>query len=276
MTRLLALCADDYGAGRGIDDAIVELAAAGRLSAVSCLANGEHWSGDAPALRGVAGRVDIGLHFNLSEGRPLSAELARAWASLPALPRLIALAHLGALPLQAIRAELACQLEVFTAAAGMAPRFVDGHQHVHHLPGVRGIVLEAVERMRPMPAVRNTGRVLGPGWRIKRLLIGATGGRALLHQLARRGIAHNPALSGVYDFEATDYRALMQRWLAAIPAEGALLFCHPGAGSTAADVDPIAAARVREWNYLRSAGFTDDLAAADVTLGPVWRTEATR
>ncbi len=275
MTRVLALCADDYGAARGIDDAIVKLAAAGRLSAVSCLANGEHWSGAAPALRRVAGRVDVGLHFNLSEGRPLSAELARAWPSLPALPRLIALAHLGALPLPAIRAELACQLEVFTAAIGAAPRFVDGHQHVHHLPGVRGIVLEAVERMRPMPAVRNTGRVVGPGWRFKRLLIEATGGRALRRELERRGIAHNPALSGVYDFQTLDYRALMQRWLAAIPAEGALLFCHPGAASTGAAADPIAAARVREGNYLRSAGFTGDLAAADVKLGPVWRSGAT-
>ncbi|MEO7009811.1 MAG: ChbG/HpnK family deacetylase, partial [Caldimonas sp.] len=155
MTRALALCADDYGAARGIDDAIVELAAAGRLSAVSCLANGEHWNGDAPALRAVLGRADIGLHFNLSEGRPLSHELARAWPRLPALPRLIALAHLGVLPLAAIHAELACQLEVFTTAIGAAPRFVDGHQHVHHLPGVRGIVLETIERMRPMPALRN-------------------------------------------------------------------------------------------------------------------------
>ena len=276
MTRLLALCADDFGAAPGIDEAIVELAAAGRLAAVSCLANADHWRVDAPSLRGVAGRVEIGLHFNLSEGRPLSAELARAWPRLPALPRLIAMAHLGLLPRSAIRAELGCQLDSFAAAAGTAPRFIDGHQHVHHLPGVRDIVLEAIERMRPMPAVRNTGRVPGPGYRVKRTLIESTGGRALLRQLVRRGIGHNPALIGVYDFEARDYRALMQRWLAAIPAEGALLFCHPGAPSKTAVDDPIAAARVREWEYLRSAGFGDDLAAAGVRLAPVWRTGPTR
>ena len=274
MTRLLALCADDFGAARGIDDGVVELAAAGRLAAVSCLANAEHWPGDAPSLRGVAGRIDIGLHFNLSEGRPLSAELARVWPRLPALPRLIAMAHLGLLPRSAIRAELACQLDAFAAAIGTAPRFIDGHQHVHHLPGVRGIVLEAVARMRPMPAVRNTGRVLGPAYRVKRMLIESTGGRALLRQLVRRGIGHNAALTGVYDFEEPDYRALMQRWLAEIPAEGALLFCHPGAPSKAAASDPIAAARVRELAYLRSPEFGADLAAADIVLGPVWRTTA--
>lgn len=272
MTRLLALCADDFGAAPGISDAIVELATAGRLAAVSCLANAAHWPGAAPSLRGVAERVDVGLHFNLSEGRPLSPELARIWPQLPALPRLIAMAHLGLLPRSAIRAEFETQLAAFCEAIGAAPRFIDGHQHVHHLPGVRGLVLDAISRLRPVPAVRNTGRLLGPGYRVKRGLIEATGGRALQRQLERRGIAHNAALSGVYDFEEPDYRRLVQRWLAEIPAEGALLFCHPGAAAPSGPVsDPIAAARVRERVYLSSAEFSADLAAADVAIGPVWR-----
>lgn len=273
MSRLLALCADDFGAAPGISAAIVDLAHAGRLAAVACLANAAHWPGDVKGLVGLKG-VDLGLHFNLSEGRPLSPELARAWPQLPALPRLIAMAHVGLLPLEAVRAEFAAQLDAYGSAVGQAPQFIDGHQHVHHLPGVRRIVLEAIGRMRPMPAVRNTGRVLGPGHRVKRALIEATGGRALLRELERRGIAHNAALTGVYDFEDVDYRALMQRWLAEIPAAGALLFCHPGGPSAGAAQDPIAAARVRERAYLRSAEFAADLAAADVALGPVWRVAA--
>lgn len=273
MRRFLALCADDFGAAPGISEAIIDLAHAGRLAAVACLANGAHWPGDAKGLGDLKG-VDLGLHFNLSEGRPLSPELARSWPQLPALPRLIAMALVGLLPLDALRAEFAAQLDAYGSAVGQAPRFIDGHQHVHHLPGVRRIVLEAIGRMRPMPAVRNTGRVLGPGHGVKRALIEATGGRALLRQLERRGIAHNAALTGVYDFEDVDYRALMQRWLAEIPSAGALLFCHPGGPSSGAAQDPIAAARVRELAYLRSDEFGADLAAAGVVVGPVWRVAA--
>lgn len=273
MTRRLALCADDFGSAPGISEAIVELVEAGRLSAVSCLANAPHWSDGAPLLRGLAARVDIGLHFNLTEGRPLSPDLARVWPRLPALPRLITLAHLGALPLAALRAEFEAQLEAFAGATGAAPNFVDGHQHVHHLPGVRRVVLDAVERLRPMPAMRNTGHVLGPGFGLKRALIEATGGRRLLAQLVQRGIAHNAALTGVYDFAEPDYRVLMLRWLARVPSEGALLFCHPGGAPGATD-DPIGAARERERAYLRSDGFGADLHAAGVALGSVWRVVA--
>ena len=273
MTRLVALCADDFGAAPSVCEGIVALAVAGRLAAVSCLVNATHWARAAPLLRGLPGQVDVGLHINLSEGPPLSAELARVWPQLPALPRLIAIAHLGLLPEPALRAEVEAQLAVFSTTTGHAPRFIDGHQHVHHLPVVRAVLLDAVERMHPRPAVRNTGRVLGPGPGLKRVLIERTGGRALLRELIRRGIAHNAALTGVYAFKEPRYRLLMQRWLAALPAEGALLFCHPGVPSRALAEDPISAARVREFNYLRGAEFSADLVAAGVALGRVWSAE---
>jgi hypothetical protein len=64
----------------------------------------------------------------------------------------------------------------------------------------------------------------------------------------------------------------MQGWLSALPSEGALLFCHPGASSGSAADDPIGAARKREFEYLRGEEFVADLAAAGVVLGPVWQT----
>ena len=66
----------------------------------------------------------------------------------------------------------------------------------------------------------------------------------------------------------------MQGWLAALPREGALLFCHPGDPPTPAEraPDPIAAARLRELAYLESAAFDADLADAEVRLGRVWQT----
>ncbi len=268
--RVLAVCADDFGLSPGISAGIVRLAHTGRLTAISCLTNGAGWASAVPLLNGLPASVDVGLHLNFTEGRPLSPRLAKRWPQFPPLPLLIARAHLGVLPRGALRNEAHAQLAAFMRAHGSAPAFIDGHQHVHHLPGLRDLILDMLEHVQPLPAMRSTGRVLGPGFGVKRALIERTGGRALAGELARREIAHNPALLGAYDFTEPDYRALMQGWLAALPAEGGLLFCHPGDASDAAAPDPIAAARLRESAYLGSAAFPQDLAAAGVQLGRVW------
>ncbi len=266
------MCADDYGQSSAIDAAISSLVLAGRLGAFSCLSNAPAWRQDAPAVADLrrAG-AQAGLHLNLTEGRPLSPALARHWPSLPSLPRLLLAAHAGRLPLAAIGDELAAQRQAFEVASGVAPDFIDGHQHVHHLPGVRDLLLGWL-RQHPVP-VRSTAQVAGPGFGFKRWVIAHSGGRALAKTLVQAGVPHNHLLLGAYDFAATDYRALMQAWLAQVPAAGALLFCHPGQASLdgQAAPDPIAPARVRELAYLAGDDFPADLAAAGVVLGSVWR-----
>jgi chitin disaccharide deacetylase len=268
--RILSLCIDDFGQSPGIAAAVVQLAQASRISAVSCMSNAPGWVRDAPLLRTLPPSVAIGLHLNLTEGAPLSAQLARAWPRLPSLPRLMLLAHLRLLPRQALRHEIAAQWQAFVAATGRTPDFVDGHQHVHHLPGVRDAMLAVFDAMQVQPAVRSTARVLGPGHAIKRALIAGTGGFALRRALVRRGLRHNPALLGVYDFCNTDYRSLMRGWLARLPPEGGLVFCHPGTaqGLDAHDAHP--AARTRELHYLASDGFLQDLVDAGIILGNGW------
>jgi len=271
--RVLSICADDFGLTAAISSSIADLAQRGRLTATSCLTNGAHWRAGAPLLADLPPTVDRGLHFNLTEGEPLSAELRRRWPSFPALSRLIVAAHLRRLPLPAIAHEWDAQWQRFVDATGAAPRFVDGHQHVHHLPGVREIVVAAVVAAGSDVAVRNTGHVIGPGDALKRIAIERTGGIALQRLLRSLGVAHNAALTGVYGFDDPGYRTRMQRWLAALPAIGTLLFCHPSAANVnkAARVDPIAAARLREAAYLSSAAFEDDLAAAGATLSSAWQ-----
>ena len=271
-TRVLAVCADDFGLSPGISAGIARLATAGRLTAVSCLTNGPHWRTGAALLNGLPATVDVGLHLNFSEGRPLSPQLAKLWPQFPSLPSLIARAHLGMLPRGALRNEVHAQLAAFSRARGRPPAFIDGHQHVHHLPVLRGIILDMAEHVQPLPALRNTGRVPGPGAGLKRWLIEHTGGRALAREIEQRQLASNPALLGAYDFVEPDYRALMQRWLAALPAEGGLLFCHPGDHAQGDAPDAIADARGRESAYLGSSAFAADLAAAGVVLGRAWRT----
>ena len=269
--RVLALCADDFGQSPGISAGIARLARAQRLTAISCITNSPHWAESAGLLAGLPASVDIGLHLNLTDGRPLSRRLGKRWPRLPRLERLILQSHLHWVSRAELRSEFHAQLAAFINTAGSTPKFIDGHQHVHHLPVLRDIILDMAEHVQPLPALRSTGRVLGPGEGLKRWLIERTGGRALQRQLEERVLAHNPALLGAYDFVDPDYRALMQGWLAALPAEGGLVFCHPGEPGRTGDGDPIAAARGREFAYLSSAAFGEDLHAANVTLGRVWQ-----
>jgi predicted glycoside hydrolase/deacetylase ChbG (UPF0249 family) len=266
--RVLTLCADDFGLSAPISRGIAMLARAERLSAISCITNAAHWREASRSLRDLPRSVTVGLHFNLTEGRPLSADLARVWPELPSLPKLLLLSHLHQLPVLALRFEWQAQLDAFVQATGRPPAMVDGHQHVHHLPLLRQVVLDGIAPMAPRPAVRSTARLLGPGFAFKRFVIERTGGRALKRELARRGLRHNASLLGAYDFATTDYRGLMRQWLAQLPREGGLLFCHPAETAGAGDV--IGEARMRELAYLESSAFVSDLAEAQVTLGAAW------
>jgi len=273
MTRRLALCADGFGRSPAQSEAIAGLARRGRVNSISCLTNGPHWRAGAELLRDLPASIERGLHLNLTEGRPLSRDLLRVWSRFPALPKLIVRAHLRALPLAALRAEFDAQFDAFVEANGEVPRFVDGCQHVHHLPGVRNVVLDALSRSPTQIAVRNTGLVLGPGFERHRLMVEWTGGRTLSQRLRERGVAHNAALTGVYDRRAADYRVLMRHWLAAVPDQGALLACEPDADPVPVAGGPVAA-RARERAYLESAEFDADLRTFDIVLAPVWRVGA--
>lgn len=266
--RTLTLCADDFGLSAPISRGIAMLARNGRLTATSCITNAPHWREAAPLLRDLPETVTVGLHFNLTEGRPLSRELAQVWPELPALPRLLVMSQLRRLPVAALRAEWQAQVDAFVQATGRAPQMVDGHQHVHDLPLIRQVVLDGIAPLTPRPAVRSTARLLGPGFAFKRFVIERTGGRALRRELLRHGLRHNASLLGAYDFSDPDYRGLMRRWLAELPREGGMLFCHPA--ETAGAGDAIGEARVRELAYLESDAFSADLAEAQVTLGQSW------
>jgi chitin disaccharide deacetylase len=260
--RPLVVCADDFGLTPRLSESLVLLAHGRRLSAVSCIANTPHWAGCAWQLRGLGPGVTVGLHFNLTEGRPLSADLARYWPTLPRLPELIALAHLGRLPLAALRHEWRAQRDAFIEHMGHAPAMVDGHQHVHHLPGVRELMLA---ELPPDTFVRSSGRVAGPGFGFKRWLIERTGGRVLEAALRHGGWRHNAVLLGAYDFAEPHYRGLVRAWLREMPARGALLFCHPGPCEAG---DAIGRAREREHRYFASEAFLDDLAEHGAALVP--------
>ena len=139
------LCADDYGISGAVSAAIEELAEAGRLSATSCMVTFPEWPVLARRLASLRGRIAIGLHLNLTVGAPLGEMPAFApGGAFPVMSSVIGLALRGSIDAAEIERETARQLKAFTEAAGFAPDFLDGHQHVHALPRVRNGVLAAL------------------------------------------------------------------------------------------------------------------------------------
>ncbi len=258
----LVVCVDDFGLSEAINSAVLELAAGGAISATSCLVNAPACTGGA--LRSaVATGIDVGLHLNFTEGQPLSAGLRRRWEQFPPLAVFLARAHARLLPVAELAEECAAQFDRFRELAGLEPCFLDGHQHVHHLPGVRAAWLPILQARAPAAYVRSTEDPLGPGSAFKRWVLRRSGGVALGQSLRRAGIPAASPLIGTYGFEDPDYRSLVQGWLRATRERGSvgLLYCHPGTASGAGGCpDPIAAARHREWRYLSSAAWLADLA----------------
>ena len=271
MSKLLAVCADDFGLSPAVCNGIIELALARRVTAVSCMTNMACWEPAAAALQRLPTSVAVGLHINLTEGLPLSREMARVWPRLPTLQGLLARAHLGLIPQAAVQNEIEAQWTCFAQRAGAPPSHIDGHQHVHQLPGVRKALFAAIEQLGIKPAVRNTAALIGPGCGFKRWVIRHTGAKPLLSQLQQRELTHNTVLLGTHDFRGIQYRSWMRAWLAALPQSGSLLYCHPGHSSPIDGDDPIRAARQHEFDYLASDDFTHDLAVADVMLVPAWQ-----
>lgn len=270
MTKRIVLCADDYGQAEAVSRGILDLLAAKRLTAVSCLVNHGNIREQAEPLLAYRDKVDLGLHLNFTDGEPLSRTFREHVAKqfLP-LSQVLWRTHsrMPTISHEAVCAEIHAQLDTFTVAFGELPRFIDGHQHIHHLPGIREALFEVyAARLAKsgvyLRAVTQTPRPRG----IKARIIQLTGGGSFAEYLDQRGIPHNSTFSGIYPFrQSCRYRQYFQRFLQDSADKG-LIMCHPGLASAAESSDPIKGARLREYEYLKSPEFLTDCKQADIRL----------
>jgi predicted glycoside hydrolase/deacetylase ChbG (UPF0249 family) len=260
----LILCADDFGLYSGVSQAIIQLVRKERLTAVSCMTNGLDFTKSAPELLALNDKVQLGLHFNLTEGHFLSNSSKSCFS----LNELLVKTHLRLLDKQLIMQELHAQLDAFVETMGEMPAFIDGHQHVHQFPGIREVVLEVYKQrfLAREAYIRSTFPMINlKPYQFKMHVIALTGGRALQSALTDLKIPHNAFFSGVYDFDIdANYRTLFRQWLALIPPN-TLMMCHPGEGNMPGDA--IALARVNEFKYLLSDEFVADCREYGVELG---------
>ena len=251
------LCADDFALHPAVDAAVVALAQAARLSATSCMTTAPRWPQAAQLLAPMRPALQVGLHWNLTEGHGQPA---------PSLLQVLAQSYSGGQRQATAQDSLQRQLDAFEQHAGSPPDFVDGHQHIHQLPGLRHALLTVLHNRYGVraPRVRSTQPVQ---WGAnKATIVALLGGYSLHRALNRVQLRRNAYFAGVYGFNAPTpeaYGVYMAKWLRSAPP-GTLIMCHPANAPITGDA--ISCQRMIENSYLASPAFGELLKSCAVEL----------
>lgn len=236
------------------------------------------WRDDGRRIKAAPANIEWGLHVTLTDAPALGEMPQMApHGRLPSLPHLAAKALSRGLPRSELRDEIARQLDAFEAVVGAPPAFVDGHQHVHVLPGVRQEILALFEgRLDP---ARTWLRVctapllaiMRRGVARRRALIIDRLSRPLQRAVRKLGLTANDEFRGVTDFEPDTVAREFNAWLAS-PSGRTLIMCHPGCiDDVLARRDPVLERRAAELAYLGGPQFSDALAGHGLTVAPFAR-----
>lgn len=304
----VVLHADDLGLNAAVSQGIFQGLREGLLTSASLLANAPH---AAEALGGwkkllqelSAGQLpsaelrrrlddprqpfDLGIHLNLTQGRPLTAgryptELLDDAGRFRGPFALFGRLRGASTPLEAqIEAELCSQVE-FMLDYGLKPTHLNGHQYVEMMPALGPVIPRIVEQYA-IPAVRAPAE---RSW-LSSFLPGFRGVNAVLamvkgfyaakfgRAIDRRGIVHPDAFFGSSHAGCIDL-PLIERFLARPSFSLAEIALHPGCAAQHGRCDlgdgwsdPLAAARPHELEMLLSPQLGEFLVRRQLKLGRV-------
>jgi len=243
--RQLIVNADDFGLTEQVSRGILDAHREGIVTSTTLMANGGAFDA-AVSMSRRAPRLGIGVHLNLTQGRPVSPALR-----IPSLVdrtgrfdlspgRLLRGIMTRQVDLADVETELRAQInKIFRA--GISPTHLDGHKHVHVLPGVSEIVIGlaqefSIESVRcPQEEARGLVRLLRVGRdsgiaAAKQYLVGrVVSGFARLfkEKLAEAGLLfpeHFYGLTQTGFLDARSVHGILER----LPEGVSELMCHPG------------------------------------------------
>jgi hypothetical protein len=249
----MIVCADDYGLRDDIDEAILELCHAGRLSAVSCMAVlkrcdakamaallatrtrlEENRTGLGSASLGARSHPHVGLHLTFTDEAEEMESLPGERPNLPPFRVLLRRSLTGRLNSMEVRTDITNQYKLFVQKCGHSPDFIDGHLHAHQLPGIREPLIEFVLQLpaERRPYIRNTAMPVGELRRRGLPWSKAAGigffGKRMGAALEAAGLNTNQGFAGIYDFNKGErYRDYFRAFADALSRNG-ILVVHPG------------------------------------------------
>lgn len=253
--RRLIVNADDFGLSKAVNEGIVEAHQRGIVTSTSLMASGAAFE-DAVRLARAIGTLDIGVHLTLTEEEPVSERsnipsLLDGHRFYPHASCFVRRYFAGRISLDEAERELDAQVARIVST-GINVSHLDGHQHVHMVPGIRRVAGRLAEKYR-IPAIRF------PKELPKLYMFGDSGSTGRLAQLfalnafcaaADTRDARRPDhFVGFYYGGRLNKKNLMTI-LETLPKDGTSeLMCHPGR-------EDVGSARAH-WNY----HWRDELAA---------------
>ena len=236
----MMICADDFGLASDVDEAIVRLAAQGKISAVSVMA--ALLAEPTPALKTLLemrDKLELGLHLVLTDevNLPPSEHVDSIHRNgrFLSFGKLLSRSLTGGVRAADAQREITAQYEWFEGLTDSAPDFMDGHLHVQQLLGVRrGLIgflasLSPHEHLwvrnaaEPMETISRRGVAPLKCWAIAKL------GGALRERLQTHNIPTNDGFAGVCDYgNWRNYPDALQRMLAHVRSGNYLIMTHPG------------------------------------------------
>jgi chitin disaccharide deacetylase len=241
----LIVNADDLGWTAGVNRGILEAFHHGIVTSTSLLANGAAFDEGVEAARTAPG-LGIGVHLNLTDGPPVAdresvKSLLNERGEFAGSPESLLLrrARRGLL-LQEVESEWDAQIQKIRDA-GIAPTHLDGHKHVHMLPGLFEIALKLAKH-HEIGAIRvsleastlraalssgsqkNSGMVMKQGVQARGLKLLARDARELAE---RAGISTADYFCGIAQTGELTREGVMH-FVKNLPDGTTELMCHPG------------------------------------------------
>jgi len=140
----LIINADDAGIDPARNEGIFECIDHGMVHSISIIVGQAGWQDVMSRLRAKTRfHLSVGLHFNLTAGKPFAGKhrtLVKPNGNFLNKDDLLQKANSNEIDEHEAARELTAQLEILRRA-GIKPTHLDGHNHVHILPGVREAVL---------------------------------------------------------------------------------------------------------------------------------------
>jgi chitin disaccharide deacetylase len=241
----LIVSADDLGWTEGVNRGILDAFHGGIVTSASLLANGAAFA-EAVKTAKSAPRLGVGVHLNLSDGAPVAdresvTSLLDDDGNLADGPeRLLFKRARRKLVLDEVEEEWDAQIQK-VRDAGIRPTHLDGHKHVHMIPGLLDIALRlakrhSIEAIRvsleesslraalSSGAMQNHTVVLKQGVQARGLKLLARGAR---EKARRAGIATADHFCGIAHTGELTIEGV-ERLLKNLPEGTTELMCHPG------------------------------------------------
>jgi len=281
----LIVNADDLGWTDGVNRGILEAFHNGIVTSTSLLANGAAFAEGVAAARSAPG-LGVGVHLNLSDGPPIAdresvASLLNDGGEFTGGPESLLLRRARrALLLREVESEWDAQIQKIRAA-GIEPTHLDGHKHVHMLPGLFEIALKLAKRhgigairvsleASPLRAAlssgskQHSGVVLKQGVQARGLKFLARDAR---EQATQAGISTADYFCGIAQTgELT--REGVEQFVKSLPDGTTELMCHPGYADAALQKSPtrLRDSRQSELRILTDTGIRNLVASLGIRL----------